>query len=467
MLRALLPAARPWCCTRNANPRALPPATLAVAGAAAAGDARRRGARARSARRACAARASWPGPDGAVLATGSIYLVADLLRAPGGAPRVDAVNDGRPAVPPDDRARRGRRGARRSSSSSRSATGSAGCSCDIESPRCRRPTPSLARLWTDAARRSSASTTTASTGRQPADPRPGRRLAGADLLDVRRRPPAHRDPMLVGCATAASLFPFVGTIVYMIVRPPEYLDDVRERELEMQAAEARLHAARLPALPALRLRGRARLPALPELPAQAQGRRARTARKPLDPHVEDLPVLRGRDRSRARRAAGAAGARREAQPTRAAVAVAPGIRRPRRHLMDRTLILVKPDAFARGLTGEIIARFERKGLRIVALRQHDDRPRSSPSSTTPSTRASRSSASSSSSSPPARSSRWCSRATTAVTAARQVIGATNPLEAAPGSIRGDFAHRGRPEHGPRLGLRRVRRRARSRLFFPS
>ena len=36
--------------------------------------------------------------------------------------------------------------------------------------------------------------------------------------------------------------------------------------------------------------------------------------------------------------------------------------------MDRTLILVKPDAFARGLTGEIIARFERKGLRIVALR---------------------------------------------------------------------------------------------------
>jgi len=55
--------------------------------------------------------------------------------------------------------------------------------------------------------------------------------------DSRRR---IADPMLIGCATAASLFPFVGTIVYMIVRPPEYLDDVRERELEMQAAEARL-----------------------------------------------------------------------------------------------------------------------------------------------------------------------------------------------------------------------------------
>src|SRR5437868_6722312 len=48
------------------------------------------------------------------------------------------------------------------------------------------------------------------------------------------------DPMLVGCATAAALFPLVGTIVYMIVRPPEYLEDVRERELEMAAAEARL-----------------------------------------------------------------------------------------------------------------------------------------------------------------------------------------------------------------------------------
>jgi DNA-binding CsgD family transcriptional regulator len=36
--------------------------------------------------------------------------------------------------------------------------------------------------------------------------------------------------------------------------------------------------------------------------------------------------------------------------------------------LDRTLILVKPDAFARGLTGELIARFERKGLRIVALK---------------------------------------------------------------------------------------------------
>jgi hypothetical protein len=55
--------------------------------------------------------------------------------------------------------------------------------------------------------------------------------------DARRR---IADPMLVGCSTAASLFPYVGTVIYMIVRPPEYLEDVHERELEIQAAEARL-----------------------------------------------------------------------------------------------------------------------------------------------------------------------------------------------------------------------------------
>ncbi len=48
------------------------------------------------------------------------------------------------------------------------------------------------------------------------------------------------DPMLVGCATLCSVFPFLGTIIYMIVRPPEYLEDARERELEIAAAEARL-----------------------------------------------------------------------------------------------------------------------------------------------------------------------------------------------------------------------------------
>jgi Double zinc ribbon len=56
--------------------------------------------------------------------------------------------------------------------------------------------------------------------------------------DARRR---IEDKMLVGCATLASLFPYAGTLVYMIVRPPEFIEDRREREMEMQAAEARLH----------------------------------------------------------------------------------------------------------------------------------------------------------------------------------------------------------------------------------
>jgi hypothetical protein len=55
--------------------------------------------------------------------------------------------------------------------------------------------------------------------------------------DARRR---IIDPMLVGCAVAVSLFPYVGTIIYIILRPPEYLEDIRERELETQAAEVRL-----------------------------------------------------------------------------------------------------------------------------------------------------------------------------------------------------------------------------------
>ena len=106
--------------------------------------------------------------------------------------------------------------------------------------------------------------------------------------------------------------------------------------------------------------------------------------------------------------------------------------------MDRTLILVKPDAFARNLTGEIIGRFERKGLRIVALKhmtldaqtaqqhyaEHEGKPffdelvefiTSGPLVA------------------------MVLEGEQAVTAARQVIGATNPVEAAPGSIRGDFA----------------------------
>jgi hypothetical protein len=56
-------------------------------------------------------------------------------------------------------------------------------------------------------------------------------------LDARRR---ISDPFLVACATVGSFFPFIGTAVYAIVRPPEFLEDAHERELEIRAAELRV-----------------------------------------------------------------------------------------------------------------------------------------------------------------------------------------------------------------------------------
>jgi hypothetical protein len=56
-------------------------------------------------------------------------------------------------------------------------------------------------------------------------------------LDARRR---ISDPFLVGCATLASFIPYLGTMVYAIVRPPEFLEDAHERELEIEAAELRV-----------------------------------------------------------------------------------------------------------------------------------------------------------------------------------------------------------------------------------
>lgn len=106
--------------------------------------------------------------------------------------------------------------------------------------------------------------------------------------------------------------------------------------------------------------------------------------------------------------------------------------------MSQTLILVKPDAFERALTGEVLARFERKGLRIAALKkltaseaiahehyaEHTEKPffgelvefiTGGPLVAA------------------------VLEGPEAVKAARQLIGATNPVEAETGSIRGDFA----------------------------
>src|SRR5438094_629760 len=124
--------------------------------------------------------------------------------------------------------------------------------------------------------------------------------------DARRR---ILDPMLIGCATAASLFPFVGTMVYMVLRPPEYLEDVRERELEMHAAEARLQQLDQWLCPHCDYRIERDFIRCPSCLRKLKERCANCAR-PLDqawticPYCEaDAPGLAPSPRSRRRRAA--------------------------------------------------------------------------------------------------------------------------------------------------------------------
>jgi nucleoside-diphosphate kinase len=106
--------------------------------------------------------------------------------------------------------------------------------------------------------------------------------------------------------------------------------------------------------------------------------------------------------------------------------------------VERTLILVKPDAFARGLTGEIIARFERKGLKISALRHMTvDRPLAESHYAEHSERPFFGELVQFITSGPIVA--LVLEGEQAVKAARQVIGATDPLVAESGSIRGDFA----------------------------
>ncbi len=104
---------------------------------------------------------------------------------------------------------------------------------------------------------------------------------------------------------------------------------------------------------------------------------------------------------------------------------------------ERTLILVKPDAFERALTGEVIARFERKGLRLTAMKlmkadedtanvhyeEHKDKPFFGELVTfiTGGLLVA-----------------FVLEGPNAVAAARRVIGATDPVEAEAGSIRGEF-----------------------------
>ena len=106
--------------------------------------------------------------------------------------------------------------------------------------------------------------------------------------------------------------------------------------------------------------------------------------------------------------------------------------------MQTTFVMVKPDGVQRGLVGNIIQRFENKGLRLVALRQ-----------ITPSLELAESHYAVHSERPfysgliefitsgPVVAMAWTG--IDAISVARNIIGPTNGREAAPGTIRGDFA----------------------------
>jgi nucleoside-diphosphate kinase len=105
--------------------------------------------------------------------------------------------------------------------------------------------------------------------------------------------------------------------------------------------------------------------------------------------------------------------------------------------LERTLIIVKPDAMQRGLTGEIIRRFEARGLRIIGMKlmqvsealakrhyaEHEGKPFFDPL------------VEYITSSPVVV---MVLEGKRAIEAARNTIGKTNPVEAAAGTIRGDF-----------------------------
>ena len=149
-------------------------------------------------------------------------------------------------------------------------------------------------------------------------------------LDARRRV---SDPFLVACATIASFIPYIGTAVYAILRPPEFLEDAHERELEIRAAELRVRQLTEQLLPQLRVPGREELPALPELPAPAQGPLPEL-RQAGRPALGGLPLLRDRAGARAPRAPASRrppGASARGEPLRrAAAADAPRGRRRKR-----------------------------------------------------------------------------------------------------------------------------------------
>jgi double zinc ribbon protein len=132
-------------------------------------------------------------------------------------------------------------------------------------------------------------------------------------LDARRR---IEDPVLIACATAASVFPFVGTVIYTILRPPEFLEDREERELELRAAELRLRQLIEQSCPHCEYPIVANFLRCPNCERRLRNP-CRKCHKPLDPKWGICPYCETEVRkSRERREAGARSGRRTTRQTR-------------------------------------------------------------------------------------------------------------------------------------------------------
>ena len=103
------------------------------------------------------------------------------------------------------------------------------------------------------------------------------------------------DPLMIGVAVATSLiFPYVGTLFYVILRPPEYLEDVLERDLEIRAREQELVGG-ANRCPACRTPVRDDFLVCPKCRRELKVR-LRQLRQAAGSVLEGLPLLRDRGR---------------------------------------------------------------------------------------------------------------------------------------------------------------------------
>ena len=283
--------------------------------------------------------------------------------------------------------------------------------------------------------------------------------------DARRR---IEDPWLVAMATLLGLVPpFLGPIIYMFFRPPEYIEDVRERELEIKAMEERL-AERDLRCPVCRAEVEPSFLVCPVCTTRLKQACA-DVRRAARGALAGVPVLR--DARRPRRAAGRPG---DAQRRRASLqrrleqrAAESDVDSAAAWPSRRTLVLVKPDGDAprprrrdrralraprpraarraaaqdpEALAQRALRRAQGQAVLRRARRLHHLRRRRS---------------------------RSPSSGESAISVVRTMMGATNPADSAPGTIRGDFATSSSRRTSSTARTRRRARSASSRCSSPT